>query len=88
MNAISWVLFSFNAVRPFGCDQHHYEPVALTVMVTLTGSLSSVGGAWSVGVGLGVALGGGMVSGEAARGIAIAGPGKEGFWTSEKLKDT
>lgn len=57
--------------------RYHYEPVALTVIVTLTGSLSSVGGAWIVGVGLGVALGGGMVSGEAARGIAITGPEKE-----------
>lgn len=53
------------------CD---YEPVALTVMVTLTGSLSSPGGgAWLV---VGVALRGEVVRGEDARGRAKVGPGR------------
>lgn len=50
-----------------------YEPVALTVMVTLTGSFSSPGvGTWPV---VGVALWGEMVRGEDALGIAMVGPG-------------
>lgn len=54
------------------CD---YEPAALTVIVTLTGSLSSPGvGAW---LAVGVALRGDMVRGEAARGKAMVGPGKD-----------
>ncbi len=54
---------------------YDYEPVALTVMVTLTGSLSSPGGgAWPV---VGVALRGEMVRGEDARGKAMVGPGKD-----------
>lgn len=54
--------------------KYDYEPVALTVMVTLTGSLSSPGaGAWPV---VGVALMGEMVRGEDARGNAMVGPGK------------
>lgn len=54
---------------------YDYEPVALTVMVTLTGSLSSPGGgAWLVGVR--VALIGEEVRGEDARGKAMAGPAK------------
>lgn len=48
------------------------EPVALTVMVTLTGSLSSPGGgAWLVGVGVEV------VRGEAARGKEMAAPARD-----------
>ncbi len=54
---------------------YNYEPVALTVMVTLTGSLSSPeGGAWLV---VGVALMGDVVRGEDARGKAMVGPGKD-----------
>ena len=54
---------------------YDYEPVALTVMVTLTGSLLSPGGgAWLVA---GVALAGEVVRGEAARGKAMVGPGKD-----------
>lgn len=54
---------------------YDYEPVALTVMVTLTGSLSSPeGGAWLV---VGVAVRGEMVRGEDARGRAMVGPGKD-----------
>lgn len=56
-----------------------YEPVALTVMVTLTGSLSSPGaGAWLV-----VALMGEVVRGEDARGKAMVGPGKDQCQGSE-----
>lgn len=47
------------------------------VMVTLTGLLSSPkGGAWLVVAGMGVALMGEEVRVEAARGNAVAGPGK------------
>lgn len=54
--------------------KYDYEPVALTVIVTLTGSLSSPGaGAWP---GVCVALMGEMVRGEDARGNAMVGPGK------------
>ena len=57
------------------CPIYHYEPVALMVMVTLTGSSSSPGGgAWLV---VGVALRGEMVRGEDARGKAMVGPAKE-----------
>lgn len=57
------------------CIQHHYGPVALTVMVTFTRSLSSPGGgAWLV---VGVALVGEMVRGEEARGKIKVGPGRE-----------
>lgn len=54
---------------------YDYDPVALTVMVTLTGSLSSPGGgAWLV---VGVAVRGEIVIGEDARGKAMVGPGKD-----------
>lgn len=50
----------------------YFQPVDLTVIVTLTGSSSPGGGAWlGVGLGVGVAL-----RGEEARGIEMVGPGR------------
>lgn len=55
----------------------NYEPVALTVMVTLTGSLSSPGGgSWPMVAG---ALRVEVVRGEDARGKARVGPGRTGI---------
>lgn len=69
------------------CDkQDDYEPVALTVMVTFTGSLSSPGrGDWLV---VGVALLDGMVRGEDARGKAMVGPEKNHHSTSDRDRIT
>lgn len=80
-------LMSMLQITMIGCAEcmydsesgvYNYEPVALTVMVTLTGSLSStVGGAWPVVVVMGVGLalrGEEVVRGEAARGMGKAGP--------------
>lgn len=64
-----------------------YDPAALTVMVTLTGSLSSPGAGWAWPPVL-VALGGGMVRGEDALGMAMAGPVSESSSVDQRQEQT